>query len=321
MLELKDISVIFKKGKRITKAVLNFNLKVKKGEIVVLVGESGSGKTTLGKVASLLIKPTKGEVIFHKKDVWSLGKKEFKKIRPKIQIVHQDPYAALNPTRSVYSILATGIKLYRSFYPGNVKDHVVELLEKVGIIPPDYFLDKYPHHLSGGMKQRLCFARAIIPKPELIVADEVISMIDPSFKVLILDLMKKLNEEGIAFLYITHELPSAKYLAPHSNMIVMYSGRCLEVGKVSDILDNPYHPYTRMLLSFAPSIGQKPKSKERKSFLAKAIASSEATPEEGCIFYPRCIWADESCAKRVPELMQFNKRLVACHKVDKILKL
>lgn len=226
VVELKNVSMIFRRGWLIKKpgahAVTNVSLALPEAGILTLVGESGCGKTTLGRIALGLIKPTAGEVLWEGKNIWQMGTKEFNKLRPMAQLVHQDSYAALNPVRTIYQTLSAPL-LYHGTRRSEVRGKVEELLKFVGVNPPSYFLGKYPHHLSGGLRQRIVLARSLILQPKFIVADEPVSMIDMSLRLSVLDVMLRVNKElGTAFLYITHDLATARYIGREGRIAVMY---------------------------------------------------------------------------------------------------
>ena len=320
LIELSNVSLIYQTGwlrrKAGAQAVAGVSLSVGEGEISALVGESGCGKTSVGKLALGLIRPTSGRVLYMGKDIWG---RDGKHLRPTGQIVHQDSYAALNPVRTVYQTLAAPLRRY-GVARNKVREEARKLLEFVGIMPPDYFLDKYPHHMSGGMRQRLLFARAIIPKPKFIVADEPVAMIDASLRISVLDLMLKLKEElGIAFLYISHDLATTRYFAKNGKLAVMYLGKVAEEGPMEELLRQPLHPYLQALLSAAP-VPDPRIARERKLMpLKETEPPSAASPPPGCRFHPRCPYAKEPCTQEVPPLVERGSgHRVACHLVDSI---
>ena len=233
--------------------------------------------------------------------------------------MHQDSYAALNPVRTVYQTLAAPLRRYGT-PRRKLREEAKKLLEFVGIMPPEYFLNKYPYHLSGGMRQRLVFARSIIPKPKLIVADEPVSMIDASLRLSILDLMLRLNRElGIAFLYITHDLATARYFAQGGKAAVMYLGKIVEAGGMDEVLGRPLHPYLRALLSAAPIPDPKLAKRRKLMDLREAEPPSAENPPPGCRFHPRCPFAEEICSREEPVLSDFGGgHRVACHFADSL---
>lgn len=328
VVELKDVSVCFRSRKGWLRrndsgihAVSAVSLAVQPGEILALVGESGCGKTTLGRVALGLTRPTAGTVTYLGKEIW---RKKAQRATPVGQVIHQDSYSALNPVKTIHQTLSAPLRRHGT--PSReVKAKAEELLRIVGVIPPEYFFNKYPHHLSGGMRQRVVLARSIIPKPRFILADEPVSMVDASLRLSILDLMMKLNRElGIAFLYITHDLATARYIARRGRIAVMYLGRIVETGVLADVFERPLHPYLQALFASAP-IPDPRIAKKRKILPLKSleIADADAIPS-GCSFHPRCPYAEEICAQEVPQLEDRaagggeDGHLVACHLVEVI---
>jgi len=323
LVELKDISVTFKMGglrkRAYVHALSDVSLCLSNQEILAVVGESGCGKSTLGRVVLGLIRPTSGEVIYMGENVWRRKRKQSKRFQSIRQIVHQDSYAALNPVRTVYQTLSAPL-IHYGIKRENLKEEVCNLLKFIGVMPPDYFLNKYPHHLSGGQRQRIVFARSIIPKPKFIVADEPVSMIDASLRLSILDLMMKLNEElGIAFLYITHDLATARYIARKGRVVVIYLGRIVERGKLDEVFQRPLHPYFQALLAAAPI--PDPKLARKKKVLplkSMELPSVENVPS-GCSFHPRCLYAEEICTRERPILKEYaSDHWVACYKVGRM---
>jgi len=299
---------------------VNVNLKFDPGEIVALVGESGCGKTTLGKVLTGLQKPTEGELLFNGKNVWSMSKAEFAEYRSSVQLVQQDSYAALNPTKTIYQSLSAPI-LQNKIVKGKraAYEKVCELLRTVELTPPEQFLDKYPHQLSGGQRQRVLMARAISLNPRLIVADEPVSMVDVSLRLSILNLMAKLNKEmGIAFVYITHDLATARYIAKSGRLAVMYLGKIVELGSVRNVLAQQRHPYLQALLTAVPVPDPNVAKGKRELPLKSLEMPSISNPPSGCAFNPRCPYADETCSVAPPELVFHGDDLVACHHVERI---
>lgn len=321
VVKLDNVSMIYTIRKSLFKktlihAVTNVSLELKKGEILAVVGESGCGKSTLGRIALGLLRPTSGRVFHLGIDIW---KKSSQKPHFMGQMVHQDSYAALNPVRTIYQTLKAPLIRYGTRRK-DVKREAKRLLEFVGVTPPDYFLNKYPYHLSGGMRQRVVFARSIIPKPEFIVADEPISMIDPSLRLSILDLMMKLNEEfGIAFLYITHDLASARYIARRGRIAVMYLGEIVETGELQDVFENPVHPYFQALLSAAPVPDPRIARKTRPLRLKSTELPRADKLLPGCKFHTRCPYAREICYEKLPRLREIEgDHLVACHFAEEV---
>lgn len=328
IMDFKDVSFEAEQGlvkKKRVNIILNISFNIKRGEILSIVGESGCGKTTIGKLASDLLQPTSGQILFHGKDIRQLNRNEYKKMyRPKVQMVQQDSYASLNPTQNVYNILGIPLKYYGT-KDGELKEKVSWLLKYVGVNPPEYFMNKFPYHLSGGQRQRICFARAIIPNPEVVVADEPVSMIDMSLRLAMLDMIIKLNEErNISFFYITHDLPTVKYLGEKvnmGNMMVMYLGEIVEYCSIKEAFSNPKHPYLQALLRAAPV----PDPIIAKKMTVPVVKATEipsiSNRPSGCPFHPRCVYEQNICSKEKPELRDIDEgHKVRCHLVERIPK-
>ncbi len=251
-----------------------------------------------------------------------MNKSEFEEYRRSVQLVQQDSYAALNPARTIYQSLSAPI-LEKKAGEKNRKeahDRVCELLTTVQLTPPEQYLEKYPHQLSGGQRQRVLMARAISLNPKLIVADEPISMIDVSLRMSILKLMSSLNKRlGIAFVYITHDLATARLIARNGRLAVMYLGKIVEQGNMAEVLSNPRHPYLQALLTAVPIPDVRIAKAKRELPLKKSLEMPSITnPPAGCAFHPRCPYGDETCESKEPALESQQNRLIACHKVGKV---
>jgi peptide/nickel transport system ATP-binding protein len=307
--------------KRRVQAIESVDMEIKEGQIYALVGESGCGKTTLGKIICGLLKPSEEGVYFNGKNVWRLRGKEFTDYRRSVQLVHQDSYAALNPARTIFQSLSAPLFRYKIAKNRNeAYEHLEELFEMVGLTPAEQFLYKYPHQLSGGQRQRILLARALSIKPKLIVADEPVSMVDVSLRISLLNLMLDMNEKfGISFVYITHDLATARYIAANGNIAVMYLGKIVEYGQLDNVLSKPRHPYLQALLSAVPIPNPKI-ARSMKPLPLKSLDMPDPTnPPSGCRFHPRCPYGEERCSREVPELAAVEEdRFVACHLVEKI---
>ncbi len=324
LIEVKDLKVYFpvRKGffgkKQYVKAVDGVDLVIGKRHIVTLIGESGCGKTTLGKTIAGLIKPTAGKILYKGKDVLKLSGKEYNEYRRNIQIVHQDPFSSLNPTKTVFQTLSAALKRWGiAKTRKELLERSAELLEMVGLTPPEDFLFKYPHQLSGGQRQRVVIARAISVHPELIVADEPITMIDVSLRIDILDLLLDLQKKiGTAYLFITHDFGAARYFAAKGGGIiaVMYLGNIVEMGPAEEVIQRPLHPYTKVLMSAVP-VPDPELSRKRKPLQLRSLdIPSPLNPPPGCKFNTRCPYYFEPCDKEVPKLVEVKpNHWVACH--------
>ena len=319
LIELAGVSREFEQsGKRVT-AVDALSLAVAEGEVVCLVGESGCGKTTTGRMIAGLIRPTRGEVRFGGQDIWQMNSKRFVQYRLAVQLIHQDPYASLNPAHTVYQTLSAPLQQHRLVRGDDgTRARVRELLQMVELTPPDDFVDKYPHQLSGGQRQRVSVARALTVNPTVIVADEAVSMVDVSIRVSLLNMLKRLKQQiGITFVFITHDLAVAKHFAWQGRIAVMYLGRIVEIGPTPQLIDHPSHPYTRALLSAIPEADPRiTRSKQRMQLRSLDIPSLLNVPS-GCAFHPRCpLFEANLCEVSVPPLVEVEaERRVACHVV------
>lgn len=328
LLELKNISMSFyKKGKLLEKekemkVLRNINLTIEESEIMVLVGESGCGKTTIGKIITGLLKPTKGEIHFNGQNVYQTFGGNQNDFRNSVQFVQQDSYAALNPARTIFQSLSAPIKnKYKHMPDQQVKERIEELMDLVGLTPAEQFLNKFPHQLSGGQRQRILMARAITLDPKLIVADEPVSMIDVSLRLSILDLMSSLNRKfKISFVYITHDLATAKYIAYNGRICVMYLGEIVETGTVKDLIENPSHPYTQALFAAVP-VPDPVLAKQQKELPIKSMDVGDLlNRNDGCPFYPRCPYGEDECRDNVIDYVNAGRVLVKCRNLRKVPK-
>lgn len=309
------------RNERVT-AVEDVSLGVRPGEVVCLVGESGCGKTTTGKMIAGLLKPSEGEVLYKGQSIWVRdGHKAdfFKEYRLDVQIIHQDPYASLNPSHSVYKILSTPL-LHHGLVADRhaAQERVVELLKTVDLAPVGDFLPKYPHQLSGGQRQRVSVARALTVEPGFIVADEAVSMVDVSTRVGLLNLLSRLkNDLGVTFLFITHDLAVAKFFAWEGRIAVMYVGSVVELASTPQLINQPLHPYSKALLAAVPEADPElTRNKERIQLRSQDIPSLLALPS-GCRFHPRCpLFEKGLCDVKRPRLRPVGDgRYVSCHLV------
>ena len=287
-------------------AVSEVSLRVGAGEVLCLVGESGSGKTTAARLAAGLAPPTSGSVRFEGEDLATMTRPARRSYRRDVQYIHQDPYASLNPIRSIQSTLS--IPLRRHGLAKNrqeVVDKVDELLTRVDLTPPDSYRSKFPHQLSGGQRQRVAVARSLTLSPRLLIADESTSMLDVSIRVGLLNMLTRLRKEsGVGFIFITHDLALAKYFAWEGRTAVMYLGKIVEAGPTPQVINNPQHPYTKALLEAVPEPDPDlAQQKKAGGGLLSAEIPSLANLPTGCTFHPRCPLAEPRCSENVPVLL------------------
>ena len=324
LLKTENISKIFEVGsmfgaKKHIKAVENVSIEIGENEILALVGESGCGKSTLGKLMLALLRQDSGRILYYLnngyKDIWSLKGEEFKEYRRNAQLIPQDPYTTINPMRNVLSALTLPLLHYKiAKNRKEARKMAAELLTMVGLVPPEDFFKRYSCRLSGGQLQRIAIARAISVKPKFIVADEAVSMLDASLRIEILDLLLNLKKKiKTAYLFITHDLAIARYFARGQRIAIMYLGNIVEIGKTEEIIQNPLHPYTKVLLMSVPIPDPKIARSRGLPKLKSLEIPSLVNPPPGCKFHTRCPYAEKICEEKVPELREVKGRLVACH--------
>jgi peptide/nickel transport system ATP-binding protein len=290
------------------KAVDNISFEIKKGETLGLVGESGCGKSTTGRTIIRLLNATEGEILFEGKDITKLRGKTLQAIRQDIQMVFQDPYASLNPMQMVGDIVSEPIRNFKSVSMKDLKDEVMDLLNKVGLPEDAYY--KYAHEFSGGQRQRIGIARALALRPKLIIADEPVSALDVSVQSQVLNLLKELQKEfDLTFLFIAHDLSVVKHMSDRIG--VMYLGNMVEIADRNSMYAEPLHPYTQALISAIPM--PDPRRKKERIVLEGDVPSP-LNPPTGCPFHPRCPAAMAECSQVKPALKEVKPgHRVACH--------
>ncbi|MBQ8580078.1 MAG: dipeptide ABC transporter ATP-binding protein [Oscillospiraceae bacterium] len=289
-------------------AVDDVSFKLMPGETLGIVGESGCGKTTMGRAILKLHQPSGGQIIFDGQDITNFTSAQMRDIRTKMQIIFQDPYSSLPPRSTVGGILSEPVEVHGIVPKDQVKDYVLELMDKCGL--RDYYYERYPHEFSGGQRQRICIARALSVKPKLVICDEPVSALDVSIQAQIINLLKQLQKDmNLTYVFISHDLSVVKFIS--DKIGVMYLGSMVEFGSKKDIFDHPLHPYTQALFSAIPH--PDPDVKMNRIVLSGDIPSP-ANPPKGCRFHTRCPHAREVCKHIVPEYREYEPgHFAACH--------
>ncbi|MBQ9064883.1 MAG: ATP-binding cassette domain-containing protein [Blautia sp.] len=291
------------------KAVDGVTFRLQKGTTMGLVGESGCGKTTTGRtILRLNGEKTGGEVLFNGKEVFDLSDRELRSLRPKMQIIYQDPFSSLSPRLPIGEIIGEAVKEHNIVPKNEYDDYLDRVMDECGLQP--FHKTRYPHEFSGGQRQRICIARALALNPEFVVCDEPVSALDVSIQAQIINLLKKLQEQrGLSYLFISHDLSVVEHIS--DTVGVMYLGSLVEYGRKKDIFKNPIHPYTKALFSAIPI--PDPKAGMKRIVLEGSIPSP-ADPPSGCKFHTRCPYATDKCKTEVPVQKEAEDgHFVVCH--------
>lgn len=296
------------KNKQYVKAVDGVSFTINQGKTLGVVGESGCGKTTLGRTILRLHSITAGKVVYDDIDLVAISKKEMTKLRPKIQIIFQDPYSSLSPRMTIGEIIGEAVRQHGIVPKEEHRDYIIETMRLCGL--PAYYYNRYPHEFSGGQRQRISIARSLALKPDLIICDEPVSALDVSIQSQIINLLVELQENmGITYIFISHDLSVVEYIS--DEIMVMYLGNVAEHGTTEQIFNNTMHPYTKALLSAVPV--PDPDTKKQRIILTGDIPSP-ANPPKGCKFHTRCSECMDICKVVEPKLKEYEKgHKVACH--------
>lgn len=315
LLEVKNLvkwfpikSSFFKQTIGNVRAVDGISFKIKRGQTMGLVGESGCGKSTAGRTILRLLEKTSGEVWFDGKEIFSLSKEELRRMRPRMQIVFQDPYSSLSPRLPVGEIIGEAVREHGIVPPEEYDDYITRVMKACGL--PEYYKDRYPHEFSGGQRQRICIARALALSPDFIVCDEPVSALDVSIQAQIINLLRQLQKDfGITYLFISHDLSVVEHIS--DTVGVMYLGTMVEYSETEKIFGKPLHPYTTALFSAIPI--PDPDVKPNRIIL-KGSLPSPANPPAGCKFHTRCDKCMDICRCAVPEWSEVEPgHWCACH--------
>jgi oligopeptide transport system ATP-binding protein len=295
------------------KAVDGVSLEIMRGKTLGLVGESGCGKSTTGRAVLQLHKPTSGQVFFEGKELTRMGTEELRRMRPKMQMIFQDPYASLNPRHPVGKIVGEPLLIHGIMKGKELDERVADLLKMVGMNPA--YVRRFPHEFSGGQRQRIGIARALALNPSFIVCDEPISALDVSIQAQVVNLLQDLQGQfGLTYLFIAHDLSMVKHIS--QRIAVMYLGKIVEACDRNTLFDDPLHPYTQSLISAVPLPSPKFERK-RQRIILKGEVPSPANPPRGCVFNTRCPLVMDRCLEIVPEYREVRPgHFAACHLLD-----
>jgi dipeptide transport system ATP-binding protein len=302
----------FMKEPATLKAVAGASFTLAAGKTLAVVGESGCGKSTLARLITMIEKPTQGKLELDGHDITTATPETLKSLRSKVQMVFQDPYGSLNPRKQVGAILEEPLEINTGMSSDERQQAARAMMTKVGLRPEYY--SRYPHMFSGGQRQRIAIARALMLRPQIVVADEPVSALDVSIRAQVLNLLMDLQEEfNLAYLFISHDLSVVRHIA--DDVMVMYLGRPVEHGRKEVVFAEPRHPYTKALMASTPAVDP---SARQKRVAVKGELPSPLNPPTGCAFHRRCPFATEICAAQLPPLREAFGRQVACHHVESI---
>lgn len=309
LIEVKGLKKYFKTPKGMLHAVDNVNFCIRRGTTLGVVGESGCGKTTLGRIILRLLDVTAGEVLFNGENILNYNNKQMHEMRPRMQLIFQDPYSSVDPRKSVEEIISEPLKIYKACKNANeYQEQVNMLMSTVGLA--ERYAQSYPHELDGGRRQRIGIARALALNPDFLVCDEPVSALDVSIQAQILNLLMDLQQkEGLAYMFITHDLSVVKHIS--HEIAVMYLGQCIEYSATKELFNSPMHPYTQGLLAAVPIPSLTGKKMSQQLMMGEL--SSPIEPKPGCRFAPRCPKVRDCCkGQDIPLIEIAEGHFVAC---------
>ena len=310
LIQLKDLKTYFKlNGGATLHAVDGINLDIMEGETIGVVGESGCGKSTLGRSILRLVEPTSGQIIYKGQDVTKISQRKFRPLRQDLQIIFQDPYASIDPRKSVIEVIAEYMIIHKTYaHRVDIYNRAAELMDMVGLARR--YANMYPHELDGGRRQRIGIARALSLNPKFIVCDEPVSALDVSIQAQILNLLMDLGDElNLTYLFITHDLSVVKHIS--DRIMVMYLGQAVEIAPSEELFSNPLHPYTQALLAAIPEPDLSKRDIPFKTI--KGEVSSPINVKPGCRFCKRCEFASAACEGTDKPLVEATPgHFVAC---------
>lgn len=309
--------IVFQRTVNYVRAVDGVSFTIQRGQTLGLVGESGSGKTTLARTVVRLYQPTTGQMLFDTTDLATLKGEQLRKIRQRVQMIFQDPFASLNPRFTIGTLISEPMYIYKIASHAEIRERTVELLKVVGL-RPDY-IDRYPHEFSGGQRQRIAVARALSLHPEFVIADEPVSALDVSVRAQVLNLLQHLQKEfNLTYLFVSHDLSVVRHVA--NRIAVMYLGKIVELSDRDELYEAPKHPYTAALLSAIP-IPNPQIEKHRQRIILTGDLPSPINIPKGCRFHTRCPMAQEICGQVEPafERKEGREHYAACHFAEKVV--